>query len=190
MLRRFKCVQIFIFQQKKMNNPKTQLRRLLYCTVHIHSTSGTCITVVVVLGRVRTRNASTKRLYRVVNETGNRYKLLIVGCVVCCHLIYSGRQACGRTSRGHTGGRSHRISHPTSSCGALFFIFSREGFSRSFPSSTVKSIFLYLRFNRSPLVRHFYFLLFFIFGEEKSRWCDDTGSRTHVPTSEGFEVNN
>ena len=31
----------------------------------------------------------------------------------------------GRTSRGHTGGRSHRISHPPSFCGACL-IFSRE----------------------------------------------------------------
>ena len=31
----------------------------------------------------------------------------------------------GRTSRGHTGGRSHRISHPPSFCGACFN-FSRE----------------------------------------------------------------
>ena len=35
-------------------------------------------------------------------------------CYVVCHPIYSGRQVCGRTSRGHTGGRSHRISHPPS----------------------------------------------------------------------------
>ena len=36
---------------------------------------------------------------------------------VCCHPIYSGHQACGRTSRGHTGGRPHSIS-PLSFCGA------------------------------------------------------------------------
>ena len=35
--------------------------------------------------------------------------------------------------------------------------FLREGFSRSFPSSTVKSNFVYQRFNRSPLVGHFFF---------------------------------
>ena len=48
-------------------------------------------------------------------------------CVcVCCHPIYSGHQACGRTNRGHTtGGRSHRISHPPSFCGACLS-FSRE----------------------------------------------------------------
>ena len=39
---------------------------------------------------------------------------------VCCHSIYS-----GRTSRGHTGGRPHRISHPPSLCGACLD-FSRE----------------------------------------------------------------
>ena len=45
--------------------------------------------------------------------------------VVCCHPIYSGRQALERTSRGHTaGGRSDRIS-PPSFCGA-WLIFSRE----------------------------------------------------------------
>ena len=88
----------------------------------------------------------------------------------------------GRTSRGHTGGRSHRISHTASFCGmcvcvcflpihsghqvrwtyqpgshrrkvtqdfsSTFFLrcvplfFSREGFSHSFPSSTVKSNFV------------------------------------------------
>ena len=31
----------------------------------------------------------------------------------------------GRTSRGHTGGRSHRVSHPPSFCGACLH-FSRE----------------------------------------------------------------
>ena len=42
-----------------------------------------------------------------------------------CHPVHPRRQACGRTSRGHTGGRSHRISHPPSLCGACLN-FSRE----------------------------------------------------------------
>ena len=47
-------------------------------------------------------------------------------CVcVCCHPIFSGRQVCGRTSRGHTGGRPHRIFHPPSFCGTCLN-FSRE----------------------------------------------------------------
>ena len=45
-------------------------------------------------------------------------------CVVFCHPIYSGRRTCGRTSRGHTGGRAHRIS-PPSFCGACLN-FNRE----------------------------------------------------------------
>ena len=48
----------------------------------------------------------------------------------------------GRTSRGHTGGRSHRISHPPSFCGACF-PFSREEDPIPFPLSTVKSNFVY-----------------------------------------------
>ena len=47
------------------------------------------------------------------------------GVCVCCYPICSGRQTYGRTSRGHTGGRSHGISHPPSFCGACLN-FSRE----------------------------------------------------------------
>ena len=42
----------------------------------------------------------------------------------------------------------------------LLQFFSREGFSRSFPSSTVKSNFVYYRFNHSPLVGHFVYIIF------------------------------
>ena len=49
----------------------------------------------------------------------------LIYCVcVCCHPIYSGRRACGRTSRSHTGGSSHGIP-PPSFCGACLN-FSRE----------------------------------------------------------------
>ena len=58
---------------------------------------------------------------------------------VCCHPIYSGRQTCGRTSRGHTGGRPYRIS-PPSFCDACLIFWHEESFSRPFPSSTAKSI--------------------------------------------------
>ena len=53
--------------------------------------------------------------------------LKVPACVcvcVCCDPIYSGRQACGRASRGHIEGRSHRIS-PSFFCGACLY-FSRE----------------------------------------------------------------
>ena len=46
-------------------------------------------------------------------------------CVCVCFLpIHSGHQV-GRTSRGHTGGRSHRIFNPLSFCGACLD-FCRE----------------------------------------------------------------
>ena len=65
---------------------------------------------------------------------------LVLYCTVACTLLYKAELATvlcvffsfildikfvGRTSRGHTGGRSHRISHPPSFCGASL-IFSRE----------------------------------------------------------------
>ena len=54
-----------------------------------------------------------------------------------CHPIYSGRQVCGHTSRGYTGGRSHRrkvtqeeghtgfIIHLPSAVFGLFFLARR-----------------------------------------------------------------
>ena len=47
-------------------------------------------------------------------------------CVVCVFFPFIlDIKFVGRTSRGHTGGRSHRISHPSSFCGACLN-FSRE----------------------------------------------------------------
>ena len=43
----------------------------------------------------------------------------------------------------HTGGMSHRISCPPSFCGACLNFSREKDFSRSFPSSTVKSNFVY-----------------------------------------------
>ena len=52
---------------------------------------------------------------------------------------------------------------------------AHTGFRHSFPSSTVKSHFVHLRFNRFPPVGHFYFY----FLSEKNPVYRD---RTHVPT--------
>ena len=89
-------------------------------------------------------------------------------CVCVCFLpISSGRQVRWTYQPG-----SHRrkVTQDFSStfllrCVPLFF--SREGFSRSFPSSTVKSnLCANVLINRSPLVGHFYFHFHF-FSEEK-----------------------
>ena len=61
-------------------------------------------------------------------------------CVLSSHLFWTSGCLWTYFSRGHTEGRSHRIS-PPSFCGACLIFFSREGFSRSFPSSAVKSNF-------------------------------------------------
>ena len=85
------------------------------------------------------------------------------------------------TSRGHTGGRSHSISHPPSFCGACVYFFS----------STVESNFVYYRFNRSPLVGQFFFFFFFFFlvrKKQKINTYRDSNSRTNVRG--GYEVDN
>ena len=90
---------------------------------------------------------------------------------------------CGRTSRGHTGGRSHKISPPPSFCGTVLALIShREKDSTvPFPSSTVKSNSVYPRNNRSPLGHNV---------RKNHSSCDCAEIPTHVPTSEGFEVTN
>ena len=84
----------------------------------------------------------------------------------------------GRTSRGHTGGRSHRISHPPSFCGACLN-FSREKDSAiPFPRRPWSRI---LCTNDSTVLHPlgiFLFIFIFIFSE-KNTVCRD---RTHVPT--------
>ena len=67
----------------------------------------------------------------------------------------------GRTSRGHTGGRPHRIFHPPSFCGACLN-FSREKDSAiPFPRRPRSRILCTNDFNRSPPVGHFYFCFLF-----------------------------
>ena len=56
-----------------------------------------------------------------MNHRGNR--LAVCLCVFFPFILDI--KFVGRTSRGHKGGRSHRISHPPSFCGACL-IFSRE----------------------------------------------------------------
>ena len=74
-------------------------------------------------------------------------------CVCVCFLpIYSGRQQVRWMYQ--LGSHRRKVTLGFSStfllrCMPLFF--SREGFSRSSRSSTVKSNFVYFRFNRSPL---------------------------------------
>ena len=70
----------------------------------------------------------------------------------CYHPIYYGHQTCGRTSRGHTGGRSHRIS-PPSFCGACLDFYREKDSVVPFPRRPLSRISCTheLTVNRSPL---------------------------------------
>ena len=87
----------------------------------------------------------------------NSNNLVVRVCCVCCHPIYSGHLACERASRGHTGGRSHRIS-PPSFCGVALIFLARR--IQPFLSLVDREAeFCALTIDRSPLVAHFYFFV-------------------------------
>ena len=93
---------------------------------------------------------------------------------VCCHPIYSGRQTCGHTSRGHTGGRSHRrkvtqeeghtgFLHFRSAVLPLIFVARIIQLPLSLVDREVE--FCVLTIQCSLLVRHFIFISYFLGGK-------------------------
>ena len=102
-------------------------------------------------------------------------------CCVCFLPIYYGRRACGRTSQGHTGGRSRRISQPPSFCGACLIFLARR--IQPFLSLVDRDVEFCVVTNQSFSTCW----AFFFFCEKKSQL---PGFATHVPTSEGFAVTN
>ena len=91
----------------------------------------------------------------------------------------------GRTSRGHTGERSHRISLPPSFCGAVCLNFSREKDSAiPFPRRPWSRILC----TNDLIVLHplgIFIFVFLVFQWEKSRL---PGSNSRPNVSEGYEV--
>ena len=73
-----------------------------------------------------------------VNNREHLFLLLLTilyyhcGSTLRCHPINSGRHVCGRTSRGHTGGKPHRIS-PPSCCGACINFYREKDSAVPFP---------------------------------------------------------
>ena len=78
---------------------------------------------------------------------------------------------------------SHRTS-PPSSYGVCLNLSHQKDSAVPFPSSTVKSNFVYPRNNRSPCIFYYYY---FFFVKKNPSSCDCAEIRTHhVPTSEDF----
>ena len=102
-------------------------------------------------------------------------------CVcVCCHPIYSGRQTCGRTSRARVTqeeGQTGFLRLPSAVL-ASFFIVGRI---QSFLSLVDREVKFCIPTNQS-------FSTCWGLCEENPSTCDCVEIRTHVPTSEGFEV--
>ena len=124
-------------------------------------------------------------IYRCSDLSLNAYIIIIHSCPVSSQLarllvilvlmlpyyllFWTSDLTCRRTNRGHTGGRSHTIS-PLSFAGAYLYFLSREGFSRPFSSSSVKSnLFIHGLIVLYLLGIIFYFL-FIYFCEEKSHF--------------------
>ena len=108
---------------------------------------------------------------------------------VCCHPIYSGRQACGRTGRGPTGGRSHRIS-PPSFCGACLNYSREKDSAVPFPRRPSSRILCTDELVVLHLLGFYFFTLFFC--EEKSQFVllhRDSNSRPNITRSRGYQMN-
>ena len=120
--------------------------------------------------------------FRVVAGRGQYGGSIVCVCVcVCCHPIYSGRQVCGRTSgvtqeEGHTG-----FLHLPSAVLALIFIARRIQPFLSLVDCDVE--FCVQSFSTC-------WAFFFFFLRKSPGSFDETEVRTHVPTSEVFEVTN
>ena len=78
----------------------------------------------------------------------------------------------GRTSRGHTGGRSHRISHPPSFCGACLNFSREEDSAVRFPRRPCRIL-----CTNDLIVLHLLGIFFFLV-----RKIPFPGIRTHIPT--------
>ena len=69
-------------------------------------------------------------IFRLLDDCAENTGVCVCVCV-SCHPVYSVRQTCGRTSRGHTG-RSHRISPPFF-CGACLNFYREKDSAVPFP---------------------------------------------------------
>ena len=103
------------------------------------------------------------------------YRECVCVCVFFQFILYI--KFVGRTSRGHTGGRSHRISHPPSFCGACLNFCREKDSGIPFPRRPCSRILC----TNDSIVLHllgYFFVILFIFSEKNPVYRD----RTHDPT--------
>ena len=96
---------------------------------------------------------------------------VFLGCVYVCVFFpfILDIKFFGRTGRGHTGGRSHRISHPPSFCGACFNFSREKGSAVPFPRRPWSRIL----FTNELIALHLlgiFFSFFFLWGKIPVRW--------------------
>ena len=98
---------------------------LLYCTITLIAMQEHCRKTV----KTKQKQRNTPSIMVVIiyyrYYVGCKYKASTCVCVCVFFPFILDIKFVGRTSRGHTGGRSHRIFHPPSFCGACLN-FSRE----------------------------------------------------------------
>ena len=115
-------------------------------------------------------------------------------CVLSSHLFWMSCLACGRTSRGHTAERSHRISHPPSFCGAARriqpFLSLVDRKVEFWCTNDIIIVLHLLGIYILIYTVYIYIYIYMFLVRKSSSSCDCTRIRTHVPTSEGFEVTN
>ena len=105
---------------------------------------------------------------------------------VCCHAIYSGCQAaCGRTSRGYTGGRSPTISPPSFSAVLALFFLARM--IQPFLSHVDREVDILCAYELALIILHVLCIFIissynYYFVRNNPSSCDCTEIRTHVPT--------
>ena len=109
----------------------------VFIKLHITAQSGPVILVILCHSHWSSRGGINDVCVCVLNCTFYATCVCVCVCIklhILCHLCVCvcfffpfilDMKFVGRTSRGHTGGRSHRISHPPSFCGACRN-FSRE----------------------------------------------------------------
>ena len=124
------------------------------------------------------------------HDNKGREYVCVIHCVVIPFILdvrlYTFRLRCGRTRRGHTGGRPHRsfffiFSAFLLRCLPYFFVARSFQPFLSLVDGEVRMLCIHdIKF--SPPVGHDV--------RENPGSCDCAEIRTHVPTSEGFEVTN